>query len=75
MIAIEQVNYFSKLHANVFNTTVLYRKYGKLYLARVYVDFFNKRVHVPKQEKDAKALAGFEKAINEFAEKTDWRLA
>jgi hypothetical protein len=44
---------------------VLYIKTGKLYLAHVDIDFFNKRVYIPKQAKECKVLKGFEQAINE----------
>lgn len=71
MITIETVNYFGD-KGKAYNANVLYRKNGKLQLCRVYVDFFNERVYVPKQEKDAKALSGFEKAINDFAVKSNF---
>lgn len=63
-IIIEAVNYFGHSNERNFNTKVLYRKGGKLYLAHVYIDFFNKRVYIPKQAKECKVLKGFEQAIN-----------
>jgi hypothetical protein len=71
MITIETVNYFGN-KGKEYNANVLYRKNGKLHLCRVHIDFFNERVYVPKQEKDAKALAGFGKAINDFAVKSNF---
>jgi hypothetical protein len=63
-ISIEQFNYFGNDNSRNFNAKVLYRKAGKLYLAHVYVDFFNKRVYIPKQPKECKVLTGFDQAIN-----------
>lgn len=64
MIKIETVNYFGNLPGRDFNAKVLYRKNGKLKLAHVYIDFFNKQVYIPKQPKECKVLVGFEQAIN-----------
>jgi len=63
-ITIETVNYFGHSEDRNFNAKVLYSKNGKKYLAHVYIDFFNKRVYIPKQAKECKILAGFEAAIN-----------
>lgn len=64
-IEIEKVNYLGNDNSRNFNAKVLYRKSGKLYLAHVDIDFFNKRVHIPKQPKECKVLVGFEQAINQ----------
>jgi hypothetical protein len=63
-ITIETVNYLGHDSSRNFNAKVLYRKNGKLNLAHVDIDFFNKRVYIPKQPKECKVLAGFEQAIN-----------
>ena len=63
-ITIETVNYLGRSTDRNFNAKVLYRKNGKLYLAHVNIDFFNKRVSIPKQAKECKVLKGFEQAIN-----------
>jgi hypothetical protein len=75
-IKIEKVNYFGeKTGTQDFNAKVLYYKNGKMYLAHVFVDFFNKRVHEGRNNpKEHKALSGFMQAINDFAKKTGWRL-
>ncbi len=65
-ITIEQVNYFGISSDRNFNAKVLYRKNSKLYLAHVWIDFFHKRVLIPKQPKECKILAGFEQAINDY---------
>lgn len=70
-ITIESVNYFGNTGKS-YNANVLYRKNGNLYLCRVYIDFFNNQVYVPKQEKDAKNLKGFYESINEFAKETNF---
>lgn len=72
-ITIEQVNYFPELNYDIYNAKVLYRKYGKLRLCHIYIDWFNNQVHVPKQPKECNVLAGFQKAIYKYAEKTKWR--
>ena len=64
-ITIETVNYLGDSDERNFNAKVLYRKNGKLNLAHVYIDFFNKRVYVPKQPKECKIIKGFEQAINQ----------
>ena len=64
-IIIEKVNYFGHSPERNFNAKVLYRKAGKLYLAHVDIDFFNKKVYIPKQAKECKVLKGFEEAINQ----------
>lgn len=64
-IQIEKTNYFGESDdSRDFNAKVLYRKSGKLYLAHVWIDFFNKRVHIPKQPKECKILKGFADEIN-----------
>jgi hypothetical protein len=63
-ITIEQVNYFGHSEERNYNAKVLYTKNGKLNLAHVDIDFFAKRVYIPKQAKECKVLAGFEHAIN-----------
>lgn len=63
-ITIETFNYFGHEASRNFNAKVLYRKNSKLYLAHVDVDFFNRRVHIPKQPKECKVLSGFAEAIN-----------
>ena len=65
-IAIETVNYLGHSSDRNFNAKVLYRKNGKLYLAHIDIDYFNKRVYIPKQPKECKILAGFEGAINNY---------
>jgi hypothetical protein len=64
-INIEQVNYFGHSSDRNFNAKVLYRKNGKLFLAHIDIDFFNKRVYIPKQAKECKILKGFQEAINQ----------
>jgi hypothetical protein len=64
-ITIENVNYLGNDNSRNFNAKVLYRKSGKLNLAHVDIDFFNKRVYIPKQAKECKVLKGFAEAINE----------
>ncbi len=65
---IEQLNYFGQSTlSNDYNAKVLYRKYGKLYLAHVWVCHFNKAIHVThKQPKECKVLAGLQTALNEY---------
>lgn len=63
-IAIEMVNYLGHDSSRNFNAKVLYRKNDKLHLAHVDIDFFNKKVYIPRQPKECKVLVGFEKAIN-----------
>ena len=64
-ITIEKVNYLGQSNDRNFNAKVLYRKNGKLNLAHVDIDFFNKRVHIPKQPKECKILVGFQQAITQ----------
>ena len=70
-ITIEEFNYFpGKTYSDDFNAKVLYRKNGKLYLAHVYVDFFNEHVHISlNQPKECKVLNGFIDVVNEYAKK------
>lgn len=64
-IIIEEVNYLGHSNDRNFNAKVLYRKNGKLNLAHVDIDYFNRRVYIPKQPKECKVLSGFEQAINQ----------
>jgi hypothetical protein len=64
-ITIESVNYLGHSYDRNFNAKVLYRKNGKLHLAHVDIDFFNKKVYIPKQPKECKVLKGFHQAINQ----------
>jgi hypothetical protein len=73
-IKIEKVNYFGeRTNTSDFNAKVLYYKYGKMYLAHIYIDYFNRRVYEGSNNpKEHKALSGFMQAINEYANKTRW---
>lgn len=62
-ITIESFHYFGHDNTRDFNSKVLYRKNGKLYLAHVYVCFFNKAVYFPRQPKEGKVLKGLHEAI------------
>jgi hypothetical protein len=64
-ITIDLVNYLGHSYERNFNAKVLYYKAGKLYLAYIDIDFFNKKVYIPKQPKECKVLKGFQQAINE----------
>lgn len=69
-IQIVQLNYFSSLQSNNdYNGKVLYSKNGKLYLAHVYVDFFNKSIYNAKQPKECKVLGGLFNVLNDWASK------
>ena len=63
-ITIETVNYLGNSSDRNFNAKVLYRVNGKLELAHVKIDFFNKFVSIPKQPKECKVVKGFSDAIN-----------
>ena len=63
-ITIDKVNYLGDSDSRNFNAKVLYRKGGKLYLAHIDIDFYHKRVYIPKQPKECKVLVGFEQAIS-----------
>jgi hypothetical protein len=63
-VSIELVNYFGHSDDINFNAKVLYKKNRKQYLAHIYIDFFNRRIYIPKQAKECKILKGFEQAIN-----------
>jgi len=65
LITINTVNYFGEISGENYNAKVIYNKNGKQYLAQIYIDFFNKRVYVPKkQAKECKVLVGLEQEIN-----------
>jgi len=67
-ITIEEVNYFGN-----GNAKCLYRKNGKLQLARIYIDFFNRKVYMSnEQDSSCKVLKGFPEAINEYATQIDF---
>lgn len=72
-ISIIESNYFGHTETNDFNAKVLYSKNGKTYLAHVFIDFFNKKVHTfkVKQPKECKILKGFSEAINNHEFKTN----
>jgi len=72
-IEIELVNYLgntademSPSYGLNFNTKVLYRKYGKLYLGYVYIDYFWKKVYAYKQPKGGKVLKGLTEAVKKY---------
>jgi hypothetical protein len=65
MITIEKINYFGDSDKD-FNAKVLYRKYGKLYHATLYIDYFNRRFHIPNQPKECKVLTGLEQAVFKY---------
>jgi hypothetical protein len=73
-ITIDKVNYFPELgsYNNDYNAKVLYQKSGKLYLAHIFIDFFNKKIFISKQPKEGKVLAGLEAVVNDYARKVNW---
>ena len=75
-IKIEKINYFGEsTKSNDWNAKCLYWKYGKLYVAMIFVDFFNRRVYSAKQAKHHQILKGAICEINKFAIDTDFRLS
>lgn len=67
-ITIEKLNYFSSLQNNQdYNSKVLYYKNNKLYIAHVYVDFFNRSIYESKQPKECKVLSGLMSELNTWA--------
>ena len=65
-VIIEKINYFGReSESDEWNAKVRYTKNGKSAYAIIYIDYFNKRVFIPKkQPKTAKALVGLQQAIN-----------
>jgi hypothetical protein len=49
-----------------FNSKVLYKRLGKTYLAHIEIDFFNRRIYIPKQPKEGKVYKGLLEALNKF---------
>ena len=73
-IIIEKINYFGKeTESDEYNAKVLYKKGNKLYLAIVWIDYFWKRVYIPKQRKYEKALVGLEEALVNELNLQKWR--
>lgn len=72
-IEIVTLNYFSELNDNDFNGKVIYKKYGKTYLAHIYVDFFQKQIYCMKkyQNQETKVLSGLDYALNIYAIEKD----
>ena len=69
-IEIISVNYFgdtgdknSPVYGENYNTKVHYKKYGKSYLATLYIDYYHGDVFIPKQPKGYKALRGITEAV------------
>ena len=56
----------SQVYGEKWNTKVRYRKYGKSYLAIIYIDYFHRRVYVEKQPKGYKALKGLDLAVKKY---------
>lgn len=69
-IDIISVNYFgdtsdknSPVYGENYNTKVHYKKYGKSYLATIFIDYYHGDVFIPKQPKGYKALRGITEAV------------
>lgn len=69
-IEIISVNYFgdtgdkkSPVYGENYNTKVHYKKYGKSYLATLYIDYYHGDVFIPKQPKGYKALRGITESV------------
>lgn len=66
-IKIEKVSYFGydETGSNEWNAKVLYFRDKKLYHAMIDIDFYNKRVYIPKkiQSKNCKIYSGLEAAL------------
>jgi hypothetical protein len=63
-IQIDTVNYFGNIEGENYNAKVLYRKNGKLRLANIYIDYFWKRIYIPKkQHPECKVLKGLDLAL------------
>lgn len=50
-----------------WNTIVRYSKAGRIYSAKVFIDFWDKKVSIPEQEPGFKALTGLEQAISKHS--------
>ena len=64
-IEIISFNYFGeKSESTDWNAKVVYKKYDKSYHCLLHIDYFNKRVSIPKpQPIECKALSGIAEAI------------
>lgn len=63
-ITIEKITYFANVEYDEdFNAKIIYKKYGKTYLAAFFVCFFNRRIYIPKQPKHHKVLVGLQQAL------------
>ena len=74
LITVEAVNYFpSRNTYSDWNSKMLYRKYGKLYLCHVYVCFFSRSVYIPRQQpKECTVLKGAQQALELFSEESNF---
>jgi hypothetical protein len=66
-IKIEKITYFGydETGSDNWNAKVLYFKDKKLYHAMIDIDFFSKKIYIPKniQSKDCKVYSGLEDAL------------
>lgn len=72
-ITVESINYYGLPETGYrdYNATALYRKYGKLYLVYVWVDFYHAKIRISKtQINGGKALKGTSDALNKYALET-----
>jgi len=75
-VKIEKINYFgASTGTSDFNAKMTYFKGGKMYLAHIFVDFFNKRISEGRNNpKEHKVLRGVLEAANEYASKQNWMI-
>ena len=64
MITIEKIVFFGNVEYDEdFNAKVVYEKYKKIYVCCFFVDFFHRKIYIPKQPKFHKVLVGLEEKL------------
>lgn len=67
MVTIDTVNYFSGREYDDWNTKVLYKKCGRLYLMYIHINMLSENFSIPsKLPKECKRLKGFSEAMENW---------
>ena len=72
-ITVESINYYGLPETGYrdYNAAAIYRKYGKLYIVNVWVDFNNAELRVEQTKTNGgKAFNGSVEAINKYSLET-----
>jgi hypothetical protein len=59
-------------YAYDWNAKVLYKRSNSFHRARIYIDYFNKKINIAKEQAGDQVYTGLEQALNNYAITERW---